>query len=155
MARQIAPQEKVDRVGVARQIIGMRYIVIVLSDQFLLRIADDAAKLLVDAEEAAFDITECDADRRVLERAAEPLLAFPQGCFGALALEYCRRLVGAHAEEQTVFFAGKAGLLRARDQYPVSSVVPNGDDDQACRPAPCGVRDGGRWVGTATIQPGC
>src|SRR5437660_573442 len=130
MARQIAPQEKVDRVGVARQIIGMRYIVIVLSDQFLLRIADDAAKLLVDAEEAAFAITEGDADRRVLERAAEPLLAFPQGCFGALALEHRRCLVGAHAEKQTVFFARKSRLLRTRDQYPILSVAPDGGDEQ-------------------------
>src|ERR1700687_4908964 len=108
----------------------MRYILVVLSDQLLVRIAGDAAKRLVDAEESAFAITECDADRRVLERTSEPLLALPQGRFGALAMEYCRRLVGAHAEEQSVFFAGKAGLLRARDQYPVLSVVPDGDDDQ-------------------------
>src|SRR5207253_2714153 len=33
------------------------------------------------------------------------LLAFSQGCFGTLLLEHCRRLVGAHAQEQTVVFA--------------------------------------------------
>src|SRR5437868_6059760 len=83
------------------------------------------------------------------------LLAFPQGHSSALVLERRRRLVGANAEEQMVFFPGKACLLRARDQYAVLVVVHDGDDDQACHPAPCGVWDGGRWVGTATVQPGC
>src|SRR5205823_11152137 len=92
---------------------------------------------------------------RRLCQSAEPLLAFPQSCFGKLLLEYCRRLVRAHGEEKTVFFAGKARLLRARDQYPVLEIGPDADDDQTLRTTPCGVQDGGRRVGTATIQPGC
>src|ERR1700737_4874869 len=35
------------------------------------------------------------------------LLAFPQCPFGALLLEQCRRLIGAHCQEQTIFFSGK------------------------------------------------
>src|SRR5258708_39994047 len=64
----------------------MRYILVVLSDQFLLRIADDAAKPLVDAEDAAFDVAECDADGRVLERPAEPLFTLPQLLLGLFAV---------------------------------------------------------------------
>ena len=54
-----------------------------------------------------------------------------------------------------VCFAGKARLLRARNQHPVLPVAPDADDDQAHRPTPCGVRDGWRRVGSATIQAGC
>src|SRR5262249_3816582 len=42
---------------------------------------------------------------------AEGLLALPQRLFIPLALEHRRRLVGADAQEQTVFFAGKGRPL--------------------------------------------
>src|SRR4029077_1720959 len=45
-------------------------------------VAYDLAELLVDAQEAALDITVSDADPRVLERAAEPLLALAQRFLG-------------------------------------------------------------------------
>src|SRR5260370_16884734 len=72
----------------------------------------------------------------------ESFVTLAQRLFVPLPLEHRRRLVGAHAEEQTVFFAGKGRLLRARDQYPVLSVVPDGDDDDAQRPGPYGLPAG-------------
>ena len=63
-------------------------------------------------------------------------LALPQGCRGELLLEHRRRLVGAHAEEQMVFFAGKVWLLRTGDPYAVLSVVYDAADGQAYRPTP-------------------
>src|SRR5439155_6361964 len=77
---------------------------------------------------------------RGLHERAEPLLAGPQRLLGQLALEHRRRLVGAHAQEQTVFFAGKGRLLRTRDTYPILSAAADGDDDDAYRPGPNGVR---------------
>ena len=55
-------------------------------EQFLAGVADDLAVLLVDAQEAALGIHVGDADGRVLERAAEPLLALAQRLLGPLAL---------------------------------------------------------------------
>jgi len=46
-------------------------------EQLLAGVAHDLAELLVDAQEAALDITFGDAAPRVLERPAEPLLALP------------------------------------------------------------------------------
>ena len=45
----------------------------------LARVANDLAELLVDAEEPAVEVLVGDADGRVLERPAEPLLALAQG----------------------------------------------------------------------------
>ena len=59
-----------------------------------------------------------------------------------VALEYRRRLVGADAQEQPVFFAGKGRLLRTRDHYPIlSAAAPDGDDDNAHRTGPDAVED--------------
>jgi hypothetical protein len=44
-------------------------------EQLLAGVADDGAELLVDAQEAARDVYLGDADRRILERPAKPLLA--------------------------------------------------------------------------------
>ena len=72
-------RERVDGDG---QIIGMRYILDVLLQQFLAGVADDRAELLVDAQEAARGVPVGDADRRVLESPAKPLLALPQRLLG-------------------------------------------------------------------------
>jgi hypothetical protein len=54
--------------------------------QFLAGVADDGAELLVDAQESARGVPVGDADRRVLERPAKPLLARAQRCFGPLSV---------------------------------------------------------------------
>ncbi len=60
----------------------MRYIPDGLLQQFLAGVADDGAELLVDAQEAARGVPVGDADRRVLERPAKPLLARAQRFLG-------------------------------------------------------------------------
>src|SRR5262245_20069086 len=57
-----------------------------LFEQLLAGVADDGAELLVDAQEPALGVRVGDADRGVLERAAEPLLALAQRLLGPLAL---------------------------------------------------------------------
>src|SRR3954469_2569410 len=56
----------------------MRYVPHGLLQQFLAGVADDGAELLVDAQETARGVPVGDADRRVLERPAKPLLARSQ-----------------------------------------------------------------------------
>src|SRR6516162_11315409 len=56
----------------------MRYMPDGLLQQFLAGVADDGAELLVNAQEAARGVPVGDADRRVLERPAKPLLARSQ-----------------------------------------------------------------------------
>src|SRR5439155_24473684 len=62
--------------------VGVRDVLAGPLDQLVARVADDGAELLVHAQEAAVEILVADADGRVLERAAEPLLALPQRRLG-------------------------------------------------------------------------
>src|SRR5205823_8355049 len=82
-----APQEWEELLEAGGQIIGVRDVQPGLLEQLRAGVADDLAELLVDAEEAALDITVSDADGRVLERAAEPLLALPKGILRASAVQ--------------------------------------------------------------------
>ena len=60
----------------------MRDVLKGLLEQFRAGVADDGAELLVDAQQLAREVRVGDADARILERAAEPLLAFPQRLLG-------------------------------------------------------------------------
>src|SRR5262249_35542703 len=78
------PQSR-ERVAGGGQVMGMRYIPDGLLQHFLPGVAENVAQLLVDAQEAARGVPVGDADRRVLERPAKPLLARAQRLVGALA----------------------------------------------------------------------
>src|SRR5438094_10135835 len=56
----------------------MRDVLERLLKQFLASVADDTAKLLVNAQKATAGVRLCDADRGVLENAAKPPLALAQ-----------------------------------------------------------------------------
>ena len=84
-----------------------------LLQQFLGGVAEDGAELLVDAQEAARGVPVGDADRRVLERAAEPLLAVAQV-----------RDVGAGAEPFDDIPAGVADRYAARLEPSILAIEP-------------------------------
>ena len=71
---------------VGRQVIGVRDVRDGLADQLRAGVADDLAHLLVDAQEAALGVDVGNADGRVLERAAEPLLALAQRLLSPLPI---------------------------------------------------------------------
>src|SRR5438132_14315874 len=85
----------------------MRDVLERLLNQFLASVADDAAKLLVNAQKATARVCLGDADRGVLENAAKPPLALAQ-----------LSDVGAGAEPFDDIPAGVAGRYAARSEPP-------------------------------------
>src|SRR5208337_5176880 len=83
---QFALHEGVEQCQVRLEIIAMNDLLKRLSNQFRARVAEDFAQLLVGAQAAVMAVHVGNADGRVLERSAEPLLAFPQRLLGQLAL---------------------------------------------------------------------
>ena len=85
-AGRLAPQRRRRHVAARGQVVGVRDVMPGLFEQLLAGVADDGAELLVDAQEPALGVRVGDADRGVLERAAEPLLALAQRLLGPLAV---------------------------------------------------------------------
>src|SRR5208337_3514053 len=65
---------------------GVRHVRERLADQLFGPVAEDRAELLVEAQETASEVLMGDADGRVLESAAEPLLALAKCLLGPLAV---------------------------------------------------------------------
>src|SRR5262249_1125329 len=85
-AGRLTPQECPRQLGAGWQVVGVRDVPDGPLEQLLAGVADDGAELLVDAQEAAPDAHVGDADRRVLEPPAEPLLALAQRFLGPLVI---------------------------------------------------------------------
>src|SRR5262249_56591796 len=81
-----APPEPGDAVEAHLQVRGVGDVLEGLAEQLLTGVADDGAEFLVEAQQAPIELPVPDADPRVLERAAEPLLALAQRVLGPLAL---------------------------------------------------------------------
>ena len=69
---------------VCLQVIGVSDVLEGQLQQFLARVADDGAELVVDPQPAAVDADVGDAHRRLVERGPADLLALAQGLVGAL-----------------------------------------------------------------------
>ena len=137
----LAPQEWEELLEAGRQIIGMRDVLPGLLEQLLAGVADDLAELLVDAQEAALEITVGDADPRVLERAAEPLLALPQGILRSSAVQQDGHLVRGDAEQEAVDLGGEVRPRRTGDQDAPTGLDPERGANDPSHPVSQRVRD--------------
>jgi hypothetical protein len=88
VTRLLAPHERDELLEAGGQIIRMRDLLPGLLEQLLAGVADDLAELLVDAQEAALEVTMSDADRNAL----------PPGILRSSAVQQNRHLVGGDAE---------------------------------------------------------
>src|SRR5262249_45609347 len=102
---------------------------------------DDLAELLVDAQEAALDITVSDADPGVLERAAESLLALPQGILCSSAVQQNGHLVRGDAEQEPVDLGGEGLPRRTGNQHAPTGLDPERGADDPSHSASHRVRD--------------
>ena len=82
--------------------------------------AEDLHERAVHAEEVAVDRRECHADRRVLERAAEPLLRFPQFRFCSTPIGEVARADHDALDRRVVEKVGGDGF----DDTPTAVTVP-------------------------------
>src|SRR5258708_26304224 len=137
----LAPQEWEELLEAGGQLIGVRDVLPGLLEQLLAGVAHDLAELLVDAQEAALDVTVGDADPGVLERAAEPLLALLQGVLRSSAVQQDGHLVRGDAQQEAVDLGGEVRPRRAGDQDAPTSLDPEPWADDPSHPAPQRVRD--------------
>src|SRR5262249_18896046 len=112
----LAPQEWEELLEAGGQIIGVRDVLPGLLEQLLAGVADELAAPPVAAQEAALEIPVGDAAPRVLERAAEPLLALPQGILRSSAIQQDGHLVRGDGQQEAVDLAGEVRSRRTGDQ---------------------------------------
>src|SRR5262249_31289347 len=112
---RFAPPQRRERVDAGCQVVGVRDVPKRLLEQFLAGVADDGAELLVDAEEGPGAPPVGEADRRILERPAKPLLAGAQPLLELQAFEFGRRASSKDAKrEQIAWLGGHRPLVEDR-----------------------------------------